>query len=81
MTIGQLPERLQLRHHGEVGLVNRLVAQRLVRRHRSRADRRQVELLLASTGDAVLRRLTTHKRELRQVGPEIKALLERLREN
>jgi DNA-binding MarR family transcriptional regulator len=82
MTIGELAERLQLRHHSAVGLVNRLVAQRLVRRRRSQADRRQVQLLLTRTGDAVLRRLTaSHKQELRRVGPEIKDLLGLLRTN
>jgi DNA-binding MarR family transcriptional regulator len=82
ITIGELAERLQLRHHSAVGLVNRLVAQRLVRRQRSRADRRQVQLHLTAAGEAVLGRLTAaHKRELRRVGPEIKALLERLRAN
>ncbi|HTL17405.1 MAG TPA: MarR family transcriptional regulator [Patescibacteria group bacterium] len=80
MTIGELAERLQLRHHSAVGLANRLVVQGLARRERSKSDRRQVYLLLSRRGEAVLEKLSaTHKEELRRIGPEIKALLERLR--
>ena len=80
MTIGELAERLQLRHHSNVGLVNRLVAQGLTRRKRSAADRRQVQLFLTKRGEDLLEELSAaHKDELRRVGPEINLLLERLR--
>jgi len=79
MTIGELAERLQLRHHSAVGLANRLVGQGLARRQRARDDRRQVHLLLTSQGEAVLEKLSaSHKEELRHVGPKIKAFLELL---
>jgi DNA-binding MarR family transcriptional regulator len=78
LTIGELAERLQLRHHSAVGLVNRLVSQRLLKRHRSSADRRQVDLILTSTGERLLRELSaSHREELRRIGPQLKVLLER----
>ena len=81
LTIGELAERLQLRHHSAVGLVNRLVSQRLLKRHRSTTDRRQVQLMLTSTGERLLRELSAaHREELRRIGPQLKLLLERFNE-
>src|SRR6201995_5691631 len=40
VSVGELAERLQLRHHSVVGLIDRLVAENLVARVRSQADRR-----------------------------------------
>jgi DNA-binding MarR family transcriptional regulator len=81
LTIGELAERLQLRHNSAVGLVNRLVLQRLIKRHRSTADRRQVHLTLTPTGERLLRELSAaHRQELRRIGPQLKDLLERFDE-
>lgn len=81
LTIGELAERLQLRHHSAVGLVNRLVSQKLLKRHRSTNDRRQVHLRLTSTGERLLRDLSAaHREELRRIGPQLKVLLERFHE-
>jgi DNA-binding MarR family transcriptional regulator len=80
MTIGELAERLQLRHHSVVGLVNRLVLHGLLKRKRAAADRRQVHLVLTPRGEAVLEKLSaTHKEQLRRIGPEIKPLFDLLR--
>src|ERR1039458_6961028 len=46
VTVGELAERLQLRHHSAVGLVDRLVAERLMARSPSARDRRQVYVQL-----------------------------------
>jgi DNA-binding MarR family transcriptional regulator len=82
LTIGELAERLQLRHHSAVGLVNRLVSQRLLKRHRSTTDRRQVHLMLTSSGECLLRNLSAaHREELRRVGPQLKLLLEHFNED
>ena len=82
LTIGELAERLQLRHHSAVGLANRLVGQGLARRKRGETDRRQVFLLLTARGEAVLAKLSAaHKQELRRIGPEFKLLFESLRGN
>src|SRR5665811_983767 len=42
VTVGELAERLQLRHHSVVGLIDRLVLEKLVARAPSAQDRRQV---------------------------------------
>src|SRR5512136_2034547 len=42
VTIGELAERLQVRHHSAVGLVDRLEEQGLVKRMPDETDRRQV---------------------------------------
>src|SRR2546423_13286134 len=54
VTVGELAERLQLRHHSAVGLVDRLVADRLVERNPSAEDRRQVFVQLTRRGEKVL---------------------------
>src|SRR5437588_7061226 len=41
-TIGELAERLQLRHHSTVELIDRLVKRELVERHRDEEDQRRV---------------------------------------
>lgn len=80
MTIGDLAERLQIRHNSAVGLVDRLVQKRLVKRMQDKADRRQAWLALTKQGEAVLETLSAaHKEQLQQSGPQIETLLKRLR--
>jgi DNA-binding MarR family transcriptional regulator len=80
ITIGELAERLQIRHHSAVGLVDRLVAERYIRRVPGREDRRQVWLALSPRGEAVLEKLSAvHHEELQRIGPQINRLLMRLR--
>ncbi len=79
MTIGELAERLRIRHHSAVGLVDRLEAQNLVARQGAEADRRQVYVTLTPHGLSVLERLSTvHRAELRRIGPQISQLLAHL---
>lgn len=79
VTVGELADALQIRHHSAVGLVDRLVDQALVRRTPSPGDRRQVHLALAPHAVDVLEELAAaHRRELRRVGPELRVLLARL---
>jgi DNA-binding MarR family transcriptional regulator len=81
-TIGMLAERLQIRHHSTVGLVDRLVRQGLVRRRRSEGDRRQVVVEIRRRGEILLRQLAlSSMRELQVEGPELIALLQRLARN
>lgn len=69
-SIGSLAERMQLNHNSTVELVDRCEKRGLVRRARSGSDRRQVDLMITSEGDAFLRKLATAGREeLRTVGP------------
>ena len=79
VTVGELAERLQLRHHSAVGLVDRLVAEKLVARAPSTADRRQVFIALTSRGESVLAKLSsTHSQQLRRMGPGLSRLLKQL---
>jgi DNA-binding MarR family transcriptional regulator len=79
VTISELAERLQIRHHSAVGLVDRLVAHGLLARESAAGDRRQVYVTLTPQGDVMLERLATaHKAELRRLWPELNAVLERL---
>jgi DNA-binding MarR family transcriptional regulator len=77
--IGELAERLQVRHHSAVELVNRLSTGGYVRRHRGGEDGREVLLSLTPKGEKVLRGLSLHHRaELRTRGPALIAALRRV---
>jgi DNA-binding MarR family transcriptional regulator len=79
ITIGELAERLQLRHHSVVGLIDRLVLEKLVTRASSKADRRQVLIELTRRGEDTLEKLSTlHRGQLKRMGPELSRLLEQL---
>lgn len=75
-SIAELAERLQLKHHSVVGLVDRLARKRLLRRAASAADRRRVELYLTAAGERLIERLSAiHLQELRQLGPDLRQLI------
>lgn len=79
VTVGELAERLGVRHHSAVGLVDRLAARGLVRRRIERADRRQVWLELTRRAETVLAHLSlAHRDELRRLAPLLKELLRQL---
>ena len=81
ITIGELADRLQIRHHSTVGLVDRLVAKGFLNRKQDPQDRRLIRLTLTPRSEALLEKLASaHKEQLRRSGPEIEALLKRLRE-
>ncbi len=46
ITIGELSERLQIKHHSAVGLLNRLEVESLIARSPDRKDRRKVFIAL-----------------------------------
>jgi DNA-binding MarR family transcriptional regulator len=77
--VGELAERLQIRHHSAVGLVDRLAAQGLVERKQDAVDRRQVYVSLTAEGSEVLEQLSAaHRVELQRIGRELNTLLEQL---
>jgi DNA-binding MarR family transcriptional regulator len=79
ILIGELAERLQIRHHSVVGLVDRLVTLGLVTREQGTGDRRQVFVALTKDGSAILEQLaTTHRGELKRLGPQLIQQLEQL---
>ena len=76
--ITDMAERLQIKHHSAVELVDRLVKRGLIVRERSQQDRREVHVELTPHGERVLAELTVHTRaELRSAAP---ALVDTLRE-
>ena len=79
VTIGELAERLQIRHHSAVGLVDRLEAQNLVARQGAGNDRRQVYVTVTPHGLALLEQLAAaHRSELQRIGPQMSQLLTQL---
>ena len=79
VTVGELAERLQLRHHSAVGLIDRLVLEKLVARAPSNEDRRQVLIELTRRGEETLEKLSAlHREQLKRIGPELTRLLDRL---
>lgn len=79
VTIGDLAERMQLRHHSVVGLINRLVERKLIERRRGDSDKRQVYIHLTNRGDDLLRKLALyHRGELAASGPALVSALQAL---
>ena len=82
--IRELADRMHIRHHSAVELVNRLEAGGYVRRERAQDDRREVLLALTAKGEKVLAELALHHHdELRSAASSLVAALRRLtpREN
>ena len=65
-TVGELAERLQLRHHSTVELVNRAAGNGLVQRHEDPDDRRSVRVLLTPEGQRLLALLSPLHRDQMQ---------------
>jgi DNA-binding MarR family transcriptional regulator len=79
ITIGELSERLQIKHHSAVGLVNRLEAEKLIVRSPARDDRRKVYISLTRRGLALLGKLSQiHRDELQRITPQLRRLLKRI---
>ncbi|MEO6787702.1 MAG: MarR family transcriptional regulator [Chthoniobacteraceae bacterium] len=79
VTVGDLAERLQIRHHSAVGLIDRLVAEKYVARDPSAEDRRHVHIRLTTRGEGILEKLSTsHSEQLRHIGSGLSSLLRRL---
>ena len=77
--ISELANRMQIRHHSAVELVNRLAAGGYVHRTRAQDDRREVLLALTPKGEKVLSELALHHHdELRSSGPKLVTALRRI---
>ncbi|RFB79886.1 MarR family winged helix-turn-helix transcriptional regulator [Methylovirgula sp. 4M-Z18] len=78
-SIGDLAERLMIRHHSTVELVDRLEKLWLVERHADAADGRKILVHITPAGEARLQELSAiHLEELRAVGPSLAAMLQTL---
>jgi len=71
-TVGTLAERLQIRHHTAVELIDRLESKGWIRRSPSPGDARKVDLRLTRRADKLLQTLSvSHRDELRTAGPRL----------
>jgi DNA-binding MarR family transcriptional regulator len=79
VTIGRLAQRMLVRHHSAVEMIDRLATHGLVTRARHPEDRRKMLVHLTAKGGRVLRELALSSREeLRNSGPALVAVLRRL---
>jgi DNA-binding MarR family transcriptional regulator len=76
INVTELSERLQIRHHSAVGLLDRMEKNGLITRRQGREDRRTVLVSLTANGNEMLERLAAANREqLREVEPHLRALI------
>jgi DNA-binding MarR family transcriptional regulator len=75
-TISQLSERLQVKHHSAVNIVDRLAERKLVTRQAAATDRRRRHVQLTAKGEQLIEELAImHRKEIRlRSGDMIKAL-------
>jgi DNA-binding MarR family transcriptional regulator len=80
VTISQLSQRLQIKHHSAVNIVDRLVERELVRRQEAEHDRRERHLELTSKGERLIEELAAvHHKELRKRSGEMIEALQKLK--
>jgi len=76
VNLGALAERLRIRHHSAVELVNRLVAAGLVVRDEDPQDLRRVLVALTTRSKGILQSLSAiHLEELRRLKPVLSSVL------
>lgn len=81
-TIGTLAEKLAIKHHSAVELIDRLEKHGFVRRIRDKEDRRQVHVLLLPRGEKALAAVVKERiSELRASGDALVQTIEKLLEN
>lgn len=79
ITVGELAEMLQIRHHSAGNLATRLEADGLLRRKPDAKDHRKVFIRLTAAGSAILKKLAAaHTQELQQMRGELKTILNHL---
>jgi DNA-binding MarR family transcriptional regulator len=80
LTVGQLSERVQVKHHTAVSLTDKLAARKLVTKRRGSLDRRYIYVKLTPTATKLLRILATaHRREIRKHAAEMIKSLKQLK--
>jgi DNA-binding MarR family transcriptional regulator len=80
LTISQLSERLQVRHHSAVNIVDRLVEAKLITREAGETDRRRRHVQLTAKGETLIEKLAVvHRTEIRGRSTEMMKALERLK--
>jgi DNA-binding MarR family transcriptional regulator len=72
LTVGQLSERVQVRHHSAVSLTDKLAARKLLTKRKGGTDRRYVYLKLTAAGTKLVSTLAAaHRREIRKHAAEM----------
>ncbi len=80
ISVGEVAERLLIRHHTAVELVNRMTRLKILSRSVDGADSRRVLVSLTREGERRLQQLSRiHLEELRAIGPTLTRLLRPLR--
>ena len=80
VTISELSERLQVKHHSAVNIVDRLVEGKLITRKAGEGDRRHRHLELTAKGEKLIEELATvHRKEIRTRSTGLIKALERLK--
>lgn len=76
LSIVEIAERLLLRHHTVVELVDRLSDLGLVERNPDPTDRRKIQVSLTKSGNATIDKLSSiHVEELKNIRPTLRKLL------
>lgn len=76
-TVGELADRIQLRPHTTVELINRMTDRGIVQREPGVVDKREVLIRLTEEGERVLHTLSLeHQTELKKTGPELRDALD-----
>src|SRR5438105_1688922 len=79
LTISHLSERLQVKHHSAVNIVDRLAERKLITREVVKADRRRRQVQLTAEGEKLIDELAAvHRKEIRGRSTEMIKVLERL---
>jgi DNA-binding MarR family transcriptional regulator len=79
LSIRDLAEQLQVRHHSTVGIVDQLVSRAAVVREVAPDDRRKILLSLTEKGEEMIQRLAPpHHQELGRLCPEMIETLQRI---
>ena len=79
LSIRDLAEQLQVRHHSTVGIVDQLVARGAVVREVAPDDRRKILLTLTEKGEQLVHRLAPpHRDALSRLCPEMIDTLQRI---
>src|ERR1043166_1069832 len=63
LLVGEVSERLQVKHHTAVSLTDKLAQRRLVTRKRGAQDRRKVYVQLTPSGSALISRVVVAHRD------------------
>jgi DNA-binding MarR family transcriptional regulator len=78
-SIGDIADRLVIKHNSAVGLVDRLVQAGLITRNADRADRRRMTLAVTARGEKKLLAISgANRQELRRLAPLLATLVARL---